>query len=174
MNTDVQGSYSLFLGLQAECRRIDAVVTQHETLLPRLCHEVETFSRRVNTVLSLVEERMREFKTWINEVKQSNMNTEIPMEILNSLNEIIQETAPSAVVEMMRQQVRELSQVIQNDRFVTDSLRGLVVDLQEKLDGATPQGVLSLTFSSGDPSPQTSDRQTSGLRPPQDNRCSRQ
>ena len=43
----------------------------------------------------------------------------------------------------MRQQVRELSQVIQNDRFVTDSLRGLVADLQEKFDAATPQGLFT-------------------------------
>ena len=55
---------------------------------------------------------MREFEVWINEVKQSNMNTEIPMEIVNSLNEIIQESVPSAVIEVTRQQVRELSQVV--------------------------------------------------------------
>ena len=61
-------------------------------------------------------------------MKQSNMNTKVPMEIVNSFLEIIQEIAPSAVIEVMRQQVRELSQVFQNDRLVTDSLRGLVVD----------------------------------------------
>ena len=59
MNTAIQGSHSLFLGLQAECRKINARVTQHETTLLRLHHEVETSSRRVNTVLSSVEERMR-------------------------------------------------------------------------------------------------------------------
>ena len=69
-------------------------------------------------MLSWVEERMREFKTRINEVKQSNMNTEIPLEIVNSLNAMIQKSAPSAV-EVMRQQVRELSQKIENDRFIT-------------------------------------------------------
>ena len=61
------------------------------------------------------------------------MNTEIPMEILNSFNEIIQEGAPLAVVKVMRQQVRELSQVIQNDHLYTDTLRGLDVDLLEKI-----------------------------------------
>ena len=61
------------------------------------------------------------------------MNTEIPMEILNSFNEIIQEGAPLAVVKVMRQQVRELSQVIQNDHLTTDTLWGLDVDLLEKI-----------------------------------------
>ena len=96
-------------------------------------------------MLSWVEERMREFKTRINEVKQSNMNTEIPLEIVNSLNAMIQKSAPSAV-EVMRQQVRELSQEIENDRFMTYSLRGLVVGLQEKFDAATPQGMIFSTY----------------------------
>ena len=107
MNNAIQGSHSLFLGLQAECRRIDAMVTKHETSLARLRQKVETSTRRVNTVLSLVEERVKEFEIWINEVRQSNMNTEIPMEIVNSLNKIIQESAPSAAVEVIRQQLEK-------------------------------------------------------------------
>ena len=97
------------------------------------------------------------------------MNTKVPMEIVNSFLEIIQEIAPSAVIEVMRQQVRELSQVVQNDRFVTNSLRGLVVDLLEKFNASTPQGVLSPSSSSSNLSPQTSQ-----VRPCQDNLCSRE
>ena len=63
---------------------------------------------------------MREFKVWIHEIKQSNMNREVPMEIVKLLNEIIMKGAPSTIVEVMRQQVRELSQVIQTDQFATD------------------------------------------------------
>ena len=77
MNKTIQESQTLFLGLQAEYRRIDEIITQHETIIPRLRLEVETPSRRVNTVLSSVEERMKEFETWINKVRQSNMDTGI-------------------------------------------------------------------------------------------------
>ena len=52
---------------------------------------------------------MKEFEICINEDRQSNMDSENPMEIVNSLNEIIQESAPSVAVEKMRQQVQELS-----------------------------------------------------------------
>ena len=52
---------------------------------------------------------MKEFEMGINEVKQSNMDTGVPMEIVNSLNEIIQEGAPLIAVEVMQQQVQELS-----------------------------------------------------------------
>ena len=58
---------------------------------------------------------MKEFEIWINEVRQSNIDTGIPMEILNSLNEIIQAGALWAVVKVMRQLVQELSRVVQND-----------------------------------------------------------
>ena len=52
---------------------------------------------------------MKEFEIWINKVRQYNMDTGIPIEIVNSLNEIIQESAPSVAIEIMRQQVEELS-----------------------------------------------------------------
>ena len=45
---------------------------------------------------------------------------------------------------------------------------------QEKFDASTPQGMIFSTLSSGDPSPQTSERQTSGLRPTQDNLSSQE
>ena len=88
---------------------MDEIVTQHETIILRLHLEVESSCRRINSNLSSVEERMKEFEAWINEVRQTNMDTEIPMEIVNSLNEIIQESATSVVIKIMRQQVKKLS-----------------------------------------------------------------
>ena len=46
------------------------------------------------------------------------MNMEVPMEIVNSLNKIKMEGAPSTIVEAMRQQVRELSQLIKTDHLL--------------------------------------------------------
>ena len=115
MTNTIQGSQTSFLELQAELRRMDEMVTQHETIIPRLRLEVESSSRRVNSVLSSVEERMKEFEVWINEIRWSNMEAEISMEIVNSLNKIIQESAPSVAVEIMQQQVKELSRGIQCD-----------------------------------------------------------
>ena len=62
MNTAIQKSQSLNLGIQAEHRRNEVLVTQHENIIPRLNHEVEISSQRVNNVLASVEERMREFE----------------------------------------------------------------------------------------------------------------
>ena len=109
MTNTIQGSQTLFLGLQAEFKRMDEIVTQHETIILSLRLKVETSSQRVNSVLSSVEEKIKDFEVLINEVRQYTMDTEIPMEILNILHEIIQESAPSVAVEIMRQQVKELS-----------------------------------------------------------------
>ena len=76
MNTAIQKTQSLNLGVQAEHRRIEALVTQHENIIPRLIHEVEISFQRINTVISSVEESMRDVEAWINEIKQSNMNME--------------------------------------------------------------------------------------------------
>ena len=117
------------MGIQAEHRRIEELVTQHEKIIPRLNHKVEISSKRVNTTLSSVEERLRDFKVWINEVKQSIVNTEVPKENVNSLNDIILEGALSTIIEVIKQRVEELSQVIKTDRFAMDSLRDVMIDL---------------------------------------------
>ena len=69
---------------------------------------------------------MKEFEDGINEIKQSNVNAEVPSDVVNSLNEIIMEGAPSTIIEVIRQEVEELSQVVR-----TDSLRNVVIDLHE-------------------------------------------
>ena len=85
------------------------------------------------------------------------------------MNEIDQEGAPSVAVEVLQQQVQELSRGIQNDRQATDQLRDLVVDLQEKFDSVSPQGIHSSNITPRYFSPQTVDGQISGLRSPRVN-----
>ena len=112
MNIDIQNTQFLSLGVQAEHSRIEAMVSQHESIIPRLSHKVEILSQIVNTVISMIEERMREFEDRMNETKESNMNAEVPSNIVNSLNDIIMEVAPSTIIEVISQQVEDLSQVV--------------------------------------------------------------
>ena len=65
MTNTIQGSQTSLLGLQDEFRRfrrMNEMVNHHESIIPNLHLEVESSSRRVNSVLSLVEERMNEFE----------------------------------------------------------------------------------------------------------------
>ena len=110
----------------------------------------------------------------MNEIKQSNVNTEVPSDIVNSLNDVIMEGAPSTIIEVIRQQVKELSQVVRTDRFATDGLRNVMIDLQERFDATLQCSGGSSVLPSGDPSPQTSDRQMNLMRSSQSDSCSKE
>ena len=71
MNTAIQNTQSLNLGIQAEHRSIEAMVAQHKSIISRLSHEVENSSQKVNTVVSFVEQRMRKFEDRMTEIKQN-------------------------------------------------------------------------------------------------------
>ena len=174
MNTAIQNTQSLNLGVQAEQRRIEAMVAQHESIIPRLSHVVEISTQKVNTVVSSVEERMREFKDRMNEIKQSNVNVEVPSAIVNSLNDIIMEGALSTIIEVIRQQVLELSQVVRTDWFATDGLRNVMIDLNERFDATLQRSGGSLLLPSGDSPHQSSDRQMNVMRSSQRDYCSKE
>ena len=72
------------------------------TTIPKLRREMETSVRRANSVLIQVEDKMEEFQTWINHIRQSDLYEEIPMEMVNNLHEIIQDNSSSVSVENMR------------------------------------------------------------------------
>ena len=164
MNTAIQNTQSLILGVQAEHKRIEAMVSQHESNFPRLSHQVELSLQKVNNVMSSMEEKMRELDDGMNEIKQSNMNAEIPSNLVNSLNDIIMEGAPSTIIHVIRQQVEELSQVVSTKRFSTDNLRNVMTDLQERFNATLQCTVGSSLLLSSDPSLQTSDRQMNEMR----------
>ena len=94
------------------------------------------------------------------------MDAEIPLEIMNSLNEVIQESEPLVAVKVMRQQDEELFQGIQMAGQASNCLRSLVVGLQDKLDDVSPLGTRSGNLDPRDSSPQPRDEQSSELRSP--------
>ena len=123
-----------FTRFRNEVTRLDDLVDCHERAFPKLRGDVETSLEKVNFVLNKVEDRMEEFLTWINHLKQSNVNEGIPVDIVSSLQEIIKDNSAASSVESMRAQVEEMSRDVIHDRSITSNLRSMVLDLQEKLD----------------------------------------
>ena len=60
MNTSIWTTQSLSSEAQAECRRINSIITQHDSIIPRRNQEVQVSSLRVNAVISSVEKKMGE------------------------------------------------------------------------------------------------------------------
>ena len=83
------------------------------------------------------------------------------------------EGAPSTIIEVIRQRVEELSQLVQTDRFATDSLRDVMIDLQEIFDTTLQHTVCSSIPASSDPSLKTSGRQKNEMRSSQRYTCSK-
>ena len=93
--------------------------------------------------------------------------------MLTNIYIIIMEGAPSTIIEVIRQQVEELSQVVYTDRFAFDGWRDVMIDLHERFEATVQHTVGSSIPSYGDPSLQTSDRQLNEMRSSQRYTCSR-
>ena len=89
-----------FTRFRNEVTRLDDLVDRHERAFPKLRGDVETSLEKVNSVLNKVEDRMEEFLTWINHLKQSNLNEEIPVDIVSSLQDIIQDNSAGKLDEV--------------------------------------------------------------------------
>ena len=75
----------------------------------------ETVGVSVSTANSLVEEagrKMEEFQEWVNYVTPKYVTSEIPKEIVDSLNEIILEKTPTSDKELINERVKDLEGLI--------------------------------------------------------------
>ena len=85
--------------LQEDFLRLDEIVSQHEIIIPKLREEMSSSLHKVNSVMAELDRKMEECQEWINYVKPMGMTTEIPMEIVNSLNKIILNRSPASTLE---------------------------------------------------------------------------
>ena len=76
---------------------------------------------------------MGELEDRMNEIKELNVNSEIPPNVVSSLNNIIMEGTPSTIIEVIRQQVEDVLQVVCTDRFITDDLRNEISEIYSDL-----------------------------------------
>ena len=88
-------------------------------------------------MISSVDEKIRELDDWMNEIMQANMNAEGPSNV---------------IIEEIRQQVEELSQVVRFEQFTTDDLRNVMTDLQERFNATVQRSGGSSLLPSSDPS----------------------
>ena len=103
--------YSLWR-IQEEVSRLNSTVSQYETDIPKL---QETVRASVSMASSLVEEvgkKMEEFQEWVNYVTSKDVTSEIPKEIIDSLNEIILEKTPASTRERVNERVEHLEDLV--------------------------------------------------------------
>ena len=96
-----------------------------ESRLDRLDSEIERIELMVNDKMSMIHE-------WFADLTDRPIS-EVPREIINSIQEIINDSAPGLVVESMREEIRELRQTVTSSKHATEGLRNIVVDLSEQV-----------------------------------------
>ena len=79
-----------------------------QAIIPKIQEEVGSSLRKVNSVLVEVDRKMEEFQDWVNYVKPTDKTAEIPMEIVNALNDIIMDKSPATSMEYVYEHVEHL------------------------------------------------------------------
>ena len=57
---------------------------------------------------------------------------DVPVEIVNSIQEVIKDSAPGAAVDRMREELEDMRDSMDSSRHVMEGLRVLVIDLVEQ------------------------------------------
>ena len=86
-------------------------------------------------------------------------STEVPREIVETLQDMINDSAPGRAVDKIRDELQDLRESLSMSQHVTDGLRGLIVDMSEQLSNSyVSQAVLDESLRSKDHSTLEIDR----------------
>jgi len=85
------------------------------------------------TLRTAINDRFNQVETWFNDIRTMN-SPEVPREIVDSIQEVILDSAPGIAGETMRNEVRDIRKAALTDRFITEELRGMVVTLKEQVE----------------------------------------
>ena len=91
-------------------------------------------------IISRVENKMAEnletVQEWFVDLTAES-STEIPREIINSIQDVINDSSPGLAVDRMRDELREIRDSLSTSHYVTEGLRGLVVDLSDQVSNSS-------------------------------------
>ena len=81
---------------------------------------------------SKVDDNMETVQEWFVHLT-TQPSTEIPREIVESLQDVINDNAPGRTVDRLRDELQDLRESMSVSQHVTDGLRGLIVNMSEQL-----------------------------------------
>ena len=96
---------------------------------------MDNLDRIISRVESKVAENLETVQDWFIDLT-AQPSAEIPKEIVNSLQDVINDSAPGKAVDRLRDEIQDLRESLSMSQYVTDGLRGLVVDLSEQLSNS--------------------------------------
>jgi len=132
LNLTIQGAEAMYTrsmetleDLKSNSDEVWRRLMKDENRLDRLDSEIERVETMVNDKMSIVQE-------WFADLTDRPIS-EVPREIVNSIQEIINDSAPGLAIDSMREEVRELRQTVTSSKHATEGLHNIVVDLSEQI-----------------------------------------
>ena len=142
LSTAVHGAEAMYLELQD---KIGILENSYTKLWEKLELEDQRFDRLETSVQGLdikLDEKVEMIQDWFVHIS-TQVHTEVPTELVNSIQEVIADSSPGLAVNRMREELEEIRDSLDSSKHVTEGLRGLVVDLSDQIVNNSMQSVLN-------------------------------
>ena len=150
MNITMQGAEASYRELQEGVENLKSNSSKIWQRLKTDEIRLNNLDKIVSRVENKVAENLETVQEWFVDLT-SRPSTEIPREIINSIQDVINDSSPGIAVDRMRDEIREIRDSLSTSQYVTEGLRGLVVDLSDQMSNTSiPQIVLEENLVSRD------------------------
>ena len=132
LSTTVQGAEAMYQELQ---EKVGILESSNSKAWERLEMDSQRMSRLESSITGLdikLDEKVEMIQEWFVHLS-SQVPTDVPVEIVNSIQEVIADSSPGLAVNRMRVELDEIRGSLDSSRHITESLRGLVVDLSDQV-----------------------------------------
>ena len=141
LNITMKGAESLYKELQENIEDLKSNSSEVWQRLGMDERRLDVLDKAVYTVEYNVEKNLETVREWFVDLT-TQFSSEIPREIVNSIQEVINDSSPRIAVDRMRNELRDIRDSLETSRHVTEGLRGLVVNLSDQVsNNSIPQMV---------------------------------
>ena len=144
--TTVHGAESMYRSMQEDIEALKSNSTEVWVRLRSDERRLDKLEDTVTRVEQKLDERMEMVQDWFVELT-TQATPDIPKEIVDSIQEVINDNSSGSAVHRMREEIGEIRNSLDTSRHATEGLRGLVVNLSEQVANTSYQPVTLGQFS---------------------------
>ena len=142
LTTTVQGAESMYKALMGD---VEDLKSNSDEVWQRLMSDEQRLNKLESSIDKLdfkLDEKMELIQEWFMDIT-ARPTPEVPVEIVNSIQEVIKDSAPGAAVDRMREELEDMRESLDYSRHVTEGLGGLVINLAEQVANTSVNALVS-------------------------------
>ena len=141
MGITMQGAESFYKELQGDIEALKSNSSEVWNRLKADERRMDKLDKSISTVENHVKENLETVSEWFADLT-ARSSPKIPREIVNSIQEIINDSSPGVAIDRMRDEIRELRDSLVTSRYATEGLRGLVVNQSDQVSSNSPTQII--------------------------------